>query len=104
MAETSVDNRGGVKDPVIVAANIVVIVLATTAVVSRGVARYMQRVSLKADDYLMIVALVSCSSMLLVCSCRVPSTDSRIKLLGWGICTCAFIGKHLLNRSSINAC
>lgn len=48
------DNRG----PGIVAANLVVAILATIAVALRFLARYVQKIGYKADDILILMALV----------------------------------------------
>lgn len=50
----------GDKGSGIVAANIIVIILATVAVGLRIVSRRMQRLALEMDDYLIFVAVVSC--------------------------------------------
>lgn len=44
--------------PAIVAANLIVSILATTAVAMRFLARYIQKIGFKSDDYLILLALV----------------------------------------------
>lgn len=44
--------------PAIVAANLVVAILATIAVALRFLARYIQKIGFKSDDYLILLALV----------------------------------------------
>ena len=53
------EEKGQNRGPSVVAANLVVAILATFAVALRFLARYLQKVGYKADDFLILLALVS---------------------------------------------
>ena len=101
MADSFVDDYLRAIDPGIVAASIAVIVLATAAVVSGGVSRYMRRMPLKADDYLIVTALVSYSSIHLIRVRRSPITDNYTKLLGRSMFAWNIISEFTHRRSKL---
>lgn len=101
MVDSFVDESPRAIDPGIVAASIAVIILATAAVVSGGVSRYMRRMPLKADDYLIVTAPVSYSSIYLIRVRRSPITNNYTELLVWSMFACNIISEYTQRRSKL---